>query len=75
MDVRALNDVVAKESAFIDDLLPNLESVAEAAPAIARFQMVADERLRPLAPSLPERHARHDEWPALKTAIEAAILR
>jgi phosphoglycolate phosphatase-like HAD superfamily hydrolase len=62
-------------SAFIDDLLPNLESVAEAAPAIARFQMVADERLRPLAPSLPERHARHDEWPALKTAIEAAILR
>lgn len=62
-------------SAFVDDLLPNLESVAEAAPAIARFQMVADERLRPLAPSLPERHARHDEWPALKTAIEAAILR
>ena len=62
-------------SAFVDDLLPNLESVAEAAPAIARFQMVADERLRPLAPSLPQRHARHDEWPALKTAIEAAILR
>lgn len=61
-------------SAFIDDLLPNLESVAEAAPAIARFQMVADERLRPLAPAIPERHARHDDWPSLKAAIEAAIL-
>jgi len=65
----------AGASAFIDDLLPNLESVAESAPAVARFQMVADERLRPLAPSLPDRHPRHDEWPALKAAIEAAILR
>jgi len=64
----------AGASAFIDDLLPNLESVAEAAPAVARFQMVADERLRPLAPCAPERHPRHDEWPALKAAIEAAIL-
>ncbi|HEX6860225.1 MAG TPA: hypothetical protein VF138_08530 [Caulobacteraceae bacterium] len=62
-------------SAFIDDLLPNLESVAEDAPAVRRFQMVADERLRPLAPSAPDRHARHDEWPALKAAIEAAILK
>lgn len=60
--------------AFVDDLLPNLESVALAAPAVSRFQMVADERLRPLAPSLPMRHPRHDEWPALKAAIEAAIL-
>jgi hypothetical protein len=59
---------------FIDDLLPNLESVAEAAPAVSRFQMVADERLRPMAPCLPDRHTRIDEWPALKTAIERAIL-
>lgn len=62
-------------SVFIDDLLPNLESVAEAAPSVSRFQMVADERLRPFAPCIPERHPRHDEWPALKAAIEAAILR
>jgi hypothetical protein len=62
-------------AAFIDDLLPNLESVAESAPSVSRFQMVADERLRPYAPSLLDRHARHDEWPALKAAIEAAIFR
>jgi hypothetical protein len=60
-------------SVFIDDLLPNLESVAESAPAVSRFQMVADERLRPLAPSLPDRHPRHDEWPALKAAIESIL--
>jgi hypothetical protein len=60
-------------SVFIDDLLPNLESVAEAAPAVSRFQMVCDERLRPLAPCAPGRHPRHDEWPALKAAIEAIL--
>ncbi|HSK39589.1 MAG TPA: hypothetical protein VK943_07460 [Arenibaculum sp.] len=63
----------AGASVFIDDLLPNLESVAESAPAVRRFQMVADERLRPLAPSAPDRHPRHDEWPALKAAIEEIL--
>jgi hypothetical protein len=60
-------------SVFIDDLLPNLESVAEHAPAVHRFQMVADERLQPMAPAAPERHARHDDWPSLRRAIERAI--
>ncbi len=59
--------------AFIDDLLPNLESVAEHAPAVHRFQMVADERLRPIAPADRDRHIRHDDWPSLKLAIEAVI--
>lgn len=63
----------AGASVFIDDLLPNLESVAESAPAVRRFQMVADERLRPLAPCVPDRHPRHDEWPALKAAIDEII--
>jgi hypothetical protein len=58
---------------FVDDLLPQLESVATSAPAITRFQMVADERLRPLAPSDPERHDRIDLWPDLKTAIERKL--
>jgi hypothetical protein len=58
---------------FIDDLLPQLESVADKAPAIGRFQMVSDERLRPFAPSAPDRHIRIDEWPRLKTAIEERL--
>lgn len=47
---------------FVDDLLPNLDSVAEAAPQVARFQMIADPLLRPLAPSAPDRHTRVDDW-------------
>ncbi|MDQ0464084.1 hypothetical protein QO010_001855 [Caulobacter ginsengisoli] len=61
--------------AFIDDLLPNLESAAESAPRVLRFQTVADPRLRPLAPQAPERHPRHDDWADLKPAIEAAVWR
>ena len=59
--------------AFVDDLLPNLESVAQAAPGVHRFQMVADERLAPLAFTAPERHRRIDDWPTLGAAITAAL--
>ncbi|WP_374570912.1 hypothetical protein [Phenylobacterium sp.] len=62
-------------SAFIDDLIPNLDSVAEAAPQVARFQMVADQRLRDLAPSAPERHTRIDQWPELSEAVAETLRR
>jgi len=61
--------------AFIDDLMPNLESVAEAAPHVSRFQLVADERLRPHAHSAPERHPRYDDWADLQAAVLEAIRR
>jgi len=60
-------------AAFVDDLLPNLDSAAAAAPAVARFQMVADERLRSLAPAAPDRHRRIDDWPTLAAAIAQAL--
>jgi len=60
-------------AAFIDDLLPNLESSYESAPAVARFQIIADHRLRPLAPTVPERHALHEEWTTLGPALAAVI--
>jgi len=60
------------KSAFVDDLIPNLDSVAEHSPATATFQHVADLRLRPLAPR-SDRHPRIDDWAALGEAIEAAI--
>ncbi|HEX3699910.1 MAG TPA: hypothetical protein VHV27_04480 [Phenylobacterium sp.] len=62
-----------QKSAFVDDLLPNLDSVREHSPATATFQHVADERLRPLAPSAPERHPRIDDWAELAGAIEGAL--
>jgi hypothetical protein len=61
-------------TAFIDDLIPNLDSVADHCPDTATFQHVADERLRPLAPR-SDRHPRIDDWAELVAAIEAAILR
>lgn len=64
----------AHPSAFVDDLLPNLDSVAEHSPTTATFQHVADLRLRPLAPR-SERHPRIDDWAELAEAIEAAIRR
>ena len=61
------------KAAFIDDLLPNLDSVATDAPGVATFQMVADERLRPLAFAAPDRHPRIDDWDELGKAISSAI--
>jgi hypothetical protein len=60
-------------SAFVDDLIPNLDSVAEHSPGTATFQHVADLRLRPLAPR-SERHPRIDDWAELGDAIARAIL-
>jgi len=71
--VAAIAALTAGRAAFIDDLLPNLDSVAAEAPAVATFQHVADHRLRPLAFCAPERHVRIDEWDELGKAIAAAI--
>lgn len=69
----AMAGQVRAQAAFIDDLISNLDSVAETAPAVSRFQMVADPRLRPLAPSAPDRHRRIDDWRELREAIEASV--
>lgn len=62
----------AGPTAFIDDLLSNLDSVAEHAPGTATFQHVADLRLRPLAPR-SDRHRRIDDWAELGAVIEAVV--
>lgn len=61
-------------TAFVDDLLSNLDSVAEHSPDTATFQHVADLRLRPFAPR-SDKHPRIDDWAALAQAIEASIRR
>lgn len=69
--------VLAEQAAgpvvFIDDMIPNLDSVAEHAPDVARFQTVADTRLRPMAPSRPDLHPRIDGWDGLEAAIVAIL--
>jgi hypothetical protein len=69
----SLASQVRGRAVFIDDLLPNLDSVAEHAPAVTRFQHVADPRLQPLAPSKPDLHRRIDDWHELREAIREAI--
>lgn len=59
-------------TAFVDDLLPNLDSVADHSPPTATFQHVADLRLRPYAPA-SDRHPRIDDWAELGEAIEASV--
>lgn len=71
--VAALSAQTNSPVAFVDDLLMNLDSVAEAAPEVRRFQLVADERLRPFAPCDPERHERIDDWPGLAEALAEAL--
>jgi hypothetical protein len=71
--VAALAARTTGPAAFLDDLLPNLESVAHSAPAVRRFQMVADARLRPYASSAPERHTRIDDWPTMGKAVAEAL--
>jgi hypothetical protein len=56
---------------FVDDLLPNLDSVADAAPQVARFQMIADPGLRSFAPTRPDVHPLATDWPQLATLGEA----
>lgn len=68
----ALVTQTPQKTAFVDDLLPNLDSVQDHCPATATFQHVADPRLRPFAPR-SDRHPRIDDWAELADAIEAAI--
>ena len=62
----------AQKTAFVDDLLSNLDSVQDHSPSTATFQHVADLRLRPYAPK-SDRHPRVDDWADLAEAIEAAV--
>ena len=70
--VAALAEAAGGRAAFVDDLLPNLDSVAEHAPAVARFQMVADPRLRSMAPAA-DRHPRVEDWSALEGELARAL--
>ena len=71
--VAGLAALTHKPVAFVDDMLINLDSVADAAPRVRRFQLVADLRLQPLAPTEPDRHCRIDHWPQLRGALATAL--
>ncbi len=68
----ALTAQTPHRTAFVDDLLHNLDSVADHSPGTATFQHVADTRLRPFAPR-SARHPRIDDWAELGEAMTAAL--
>ena len=59
-------------AAFVDDILSNHDSVAEHAPAVARFQLVADPAIRAMAPGA-DTHQRVEDWAALEPLLERAL--
>jgi len=72
--VRILADRTQGPVLFVDDLLSNLDSVAEAAPRVTRVHMIADPALRRVAPTNPL-HRRIDEWSDLVRVAEAEVFR
>jgi beta-phosphoglucomutase-like phosphatase (HAD superfamily) len=48
--------------AFVDDMPPHHQSVAETISHVHRLHLVADMRLRSLIPAAPHAHARIDDW-------------
>ncbi|MES2035438.1 MAG: hypothetical protein V4466_14790 [Pseudomonadota bacterium] len=71
--IKEMAALTSGKAAFIDDLLPNLDSSEESAPAVGRFQIIADQRLRPYAPIAPDRHGLHEDWATLGPALKASI--
>jgi hypothetical protein len=58
---------------FIDDIPPNIASVAKEAPQVHRLHFIADERLARLMPPSPDAHRRIDDWPTAAAWIASVI--
>lgn len=58
---------------FVDDLPPNINSVAAEAPHVHRLHFVADPRLAKLLPPASGAHQRIDDWPSAKDWITSVI--
>jgi hypothetical protein len=58
---------------FVDDLPPNLSSVATEAPHVHRLHFIADPRLAKLLGPAPDAHRRIDDWPTATAWIKAVL--
>ena len=68
--VKTLQAATMKHSAFVDDLPPQLASVATHAPNTHLVHFVADPRLAAMIDQAPDAHVRIDHWPTLQTHLE-----
>lgn len=58
---------------FIDDLPPNISSVAKETPHVRRLHFIADPRLARLMPASPDAHTRIDDWPSAAAWIHGVL--
>ncbi|TNE63291.1 MAG: hypothetical protein EP335_09725 [Alphaproteobacteria bacterium] len=70
---RRLMDRAGAISVFVDDLPPQLLSVAEHAPDMHLVHFVADPRLGPLIEPAEAAHVRIDDWPRLGRHLTALL--
>lgn len=71
--VKGLLGDFARPVVFIDDLPPNLTSVAAETPHVHRLHFIADPRLAKLLPAAADAHRRIDDWPSAAEWISSVI--
>lgn len=71
--VKALLGDFARTVVFIDDLPPNLTSVATETPHVHRLHFIADPRLAKLLPPAADAHRRIDDWPTAAAWIASVL--
>lgn len=71
--VKKLIGDFAQSVVFIDDLPPNLSSVATETPHVKRLHFIADPRLAKLLPPAVDAHRRIDDWPRATEWISSVI--
>jgi hypothetical protein len=71
--VRKITDFSKSQVVFVDDLPPQLDSVAKHAPDTHLVHFVADPRLGKLIKKAPTAHVRIDEWDQLASYLHALI--
>lgn len=71
--VNMLTQGLSTPCAFLDDLPPNIASVAQEANKVRRIHFIADERLRPLLGQAEDAHARIDCWLEARDYLEAYV--
>ncbi len=67
--VKALKATTTHHVAFVDDLPPQLASVANHAPGTHLVHFVADPRLAAMITKAPDAHVRIDDWATLQTHL------
>lgn len=68
--VHYLADQVDAPAIFLDDLPPNITSVAQEAPDVHRIHFIADERLAKLLGPADDCHHRTDDWAEARSYME-----